>query len=112
MIEATGWVSSAILVLTIGTQVHKQWKAGTSKGVSKWLFIGQFSASTGFLVYSALIENYVFVVTNGLLALAAVLGLSIVLIHRAREGAMAQKSRGTEPMKAPLGRPPRSEPCR
>ncbi len=85
MIEVLGWLSSAILVLTIGTQVHRQWKAGTSKGVSVWLFVGQCFASVGFLAYSALIHNWVFVVTNGMMAAAALVGLALVQFHRRRE---------------------------
>jgi MtN3 and saliva related transmembrane protein len=98
MTEALGWVSSAVLLLTIAAQVHKQWAAGTSKGVSIWLFIGQCAASLGFLGYSVLIENWVFVVTNGLMALAAVVGLSIVCIHRSRErGRHSRRESATDP---------------
>jgi MtN3 and saliva related transmembrane protein len=82
MDEVIGWVSSAILVVTITAQLHKQWKAGTSKGVSKWLFIGQFAASVGFVSYSWRIGNWVFVATNALLGVEALLGLGIVLMHR------------------------------
>jgi MtN3 and saliva related transmembrane protein len=82
MVELLGWFSSAILVLTITKQLHRQWQAGTSKGVSIWLFVGQCAASCGFLVYSVLIHNWVFVVTNSLLGLEAVLGLLLVLYHR------------------------------
>src|SRR5262245_14387587 len=85
MVEVLGWASSVILVLTISTQLHRQWEAGTSKGVSVWLFVGQCVASSGFLAYSVLIHNCVFVVTNGLMALEAVLGLALVLWHRRRE---------------------------
>jgi MtN3 and saliva related transmembrane protein len=85
MTEVIGWLSSAILVLTISTQVHRQWRSGTSKGVSRWLFIGQFVASTGFCVYSVLVRNWVFIATNGLLAVEALVGLAIVRIHRRRE---------------------------
>ncbi|MBF5044975.1 hypothetical protein FGE12_21415 [Aggregicoccus sp. 17bor-14] len=74
MQEALGWVSSFVLVLTIGKQVYKQWRSGTSEGVSKWLYIGQIAASVGFTLYSWLVHNWVFVVTNGLLLLQALLG--------------------------------------
>ena len=85
MTEAVGWVSSFILVLTLGKQVYKQWKEGTSEGVSRWLFVGQLSASVGFTVYSWLVGNWVFVVTNTILLLNALAGLFIVLRHRRRE---------------------------
>jgi uncharacterized protein with PQ loop repeat len=83
--EAIGWISSFILVLTIAKQVYKQWHEGTSEGVSLWLFIGQMAASTGFTVYSWLVHNWVFVVTNALMLLNGLAGLLIVLRHRRRE---------------------------
>ncbi len=84
MTEAVGWVSSGILVLTIAKQVYKQWQEGSSEGVSKWLFVGQMTASTGFTIYSLLVRNWVFVVTNALMLLNGLLGLAIVLHHRKR----------------------------
>jgi uncharacterized protein with PQ loop repeat len=83
--EAVGWVSSLILVLTIGKQVYKQWREGSSEGVSKWLFVGQISASLGFTVYSWLVSNWVFVVTNAVMLVNGLAGLLIVLHHRRRE---------------------------
>jgi uncharacterized protein with PQ loop repeat len=83
--EAIGWFSSFILVLTIGKQVYKQWKSGSSEGVSKWLFVGQITASTGFTIYSLMVGNWVFVVTNALLLLSAFLGILIVFKHRRAE---------------------------
>jgi MtN3 and saliva related transmembrane protein len=85
--EAVGWVSSLILVLTIAKQVYKQWQEGSSEGVSKWLFVGQMAASFGFTVYSWLVSNWVFVVTNAVMLVNGLLGLLIVLHHRRREGA-------------------------
>ena len=58
LIDALGWFSSALLLVTIGVQVTKQWRDKTSKGVSPWLFIGQMAASTGFVVYSALVRKH------------------------------------------------------
>lgn len=84
MIDAVGWTSSFILLLTLFHQVKKQWKEGSSEGVSVWLFGGQMAASTGFTVYSVLVENWVFVVTNGLLILNALAGWVIVMRHRRR----------------------------
>lgn len=85
MTEAIGWISSLILVLTIGKQVYKQWQEGSSEGVSKWLFIGQMAASLGFLTYSILVWNPVFIATNGLMVVNGLIGLGIVLKHRKRE---------------------------
>ncbi len=85
MTEAVGWISSFILVLTIAKQVYKQWKEGSSEGVSRWLFVGQMAASLGFTVYSWLVGNWVFVVTNAVMLLNGLAGLLIVLHHRRRE---------------------------
>ena len=85
MTEAIGWISSFILVLTIGKQIYKQWQEGSSENVSKWLFIGQIAASLGFTIYSWLVSNWVFVVTNSLMLLNGLLGLLIVFHHRRRE---------------------------
>jgi uncharacterized protein with PQ loop repeat len=85
MTEVIGWLSSFILVLTIGKQVHKQWKSGSSEGVSKWLFLGQITASTGFTVYSVLVGNWVFVVTNALMLVSAIVGVLIIFQHRRAE---------------------------
>ena len=85
MTEAVGWISSLILILTIAKQVYKQWQEGTSEGVSKWLFIGQLAASLGFTIYSAIVKNWVFVVTNSVMLLNGLAGLAIVMYHRRRE---------------------------
>ena len=90
MVEAVGWVSSLILVLTIAKQVYKQWQEGSSEGVSKWLFVGQMAASLGFTIYSWLVSNWVFVVTNAVMLVNGLLGLLIVLHHRRRERAGAK----------------------
>jgi uncharacterized protein with PQ loop repeat len=92
--EAVGWVSSLILVLTIAKQVYKQWREGSSEGVSKWLFVGQISASLGFTVYSWLVNNWVFVVTNSLMLVNGLLGLLIVFHHRRRERGTAGEAAG------------------
>ena len=82
MVEAVGWISSLILVLTIAKQVYKQWQEGSSEGVSKWLFVGQMAASLGFTIYSWLVSNWGFVATNFLMLLCALVGLAIVFYHR------------------------------
>lgn len=84
MTEVVGWASSFILVLTIAKQVYKQWQEGSSEGVSKWLFVGQMAASLGFTVYSWLVSNWVFVVTNAVMLVNGLLGLLIVIHHRRR----------------------------
>lgn len=77
MIEIVGWISSGILLMTLIAQIHKQWKANTSEGVSKWLFIGQLAASTGFAIFSIGVGNLVFTITNTFLAIGAIIGIYI-----------------------------------
>jgi len=83
--DAIGWASSIILVLTIANQIRKQWQAGTSEGVSPWLFIGQLAASTGFTIYSFLLHNWVFVVTNSVMVLSGLVGYAITVRQKRRE---------------------------
>ena len=85
MTEVIGWVSSLILVLTIGKQVYKQWSEGKSEGVSIWLFVGQIAASVGFAIYSFLVWNPVFIFTNSLMVLNGVAGLAVNFYLKRRE---------------------------
>jgi len=89
MQQFIGWAASAILLLTISTQISRQWKERSSKGVSRWLFIGQMTASAGFTIYSWLVGDWVFICTNALMFLSAVVGLAIVLHHRKYDDAQA-----------------------
>lgn len=86
MIEIIGWASSLILLCTLVTQVRKQWKEGTSEGVSRWLFVGQLAASIGFVIYSAGTGNIVFIVTNSLLVLNSIFGIGLYFYQRHRNG--------------------------
>ncbi len=82
MTEIIGWASSIILLLTLIKQVYKQWKDGETDGVSSWLFIGQLFASVGFTVYSFLVKNWVFTVTNGLLTINNIIGICLYFYFR------------------------------
>lgn len=77
-----GWLSSIILLITLLVQIYKQWKARSNKGVAKFLFVGQLIASIGFTLYSISTHDTVFIVTNSLLALSAIGGISIYLVNR------------------------------
>lgn len=84
MQDAVGWISSAILMMTLSRQIYKQWQIGSSEGVSIWLFIGQVAASLGFTIYSLMVKNMVFTVTNALILLNALAGFGITLWQRKR----------------------------
>ena len=80
--EFIGWSASVILLITIITQVRKQWRTGTNESVSKWLFVGQVASSVGFTVYSVLTGNMVFIVTNAFLLLSNIAGVYIFFRNR------------------------------
>ena len=87
MTEIIGWTSSLILLATLVKQVYKQWRDGTSEGISKWLFIGQLGASVGFTIYSYLVGSWVFMVTNSLLTINNLIGISLYFYFRIGQAA-------------------------
>jgi len=95
MTEVIGWLSSAVLLITISRQIFKQWQEGSSEGVSIWLFVGQMLASLGFTVYSVLVDNWVFVATNALMLLNGLIGYLITLHNRRREEGESKQNEAT-----------------
>ena len=85
--DILGWMATVVLMATLIRQMVKQWQSSHPDAVSKWLFVGQMTASTLFTIYSALLGSSVFVVTNALLLLTAVIGQ--VLAWRRRRKANA-----------------------
>ncbi len=88
--QAIGWASSAILLATLVRQIVKQQTETGGAGVSHWLFIGQTLASIGFLAYSILVKNWVFIVTNSLILLTSLVGY---VLQRRREHAPLARER-------------------
>ncbi|MES1182177.1 MAG: hypothetical protein ABUL60_00105 [Myxococcales bacterium] len=104
MRELLGWLSSLVLLVTILAQIHKQWSERTGSGVSSFLFIGQTAASLGFTVYSALLGNWVFTVTNGLMLLSAIAGWYITARFKRSHAASqppAEKAPARPPERSP-----------
>lgn len=81
-VDILGWISSFILVVTLMRQVYVQWKTESVGGVSKWLFVGQLAASTGYTVYSFLLHNWVYVCSNIAILLTALIGEGLYLRNR------------------------------
>ena len=92
-VDILGWLSSIVLLVTLGAQVRKQWISRKSEGVSRWLFLGQLAASCGFSLYSYLLGNWVYLATNLLLVINALLGQWVTLQNRRR----AKRSEPAEP---------------
>jgi uncharacterized protein with PQ loop repeat len=82
VIELIGWASSAVLLATISRQVYTQWKTRAAQGVSRWLFIGQLTASAGYTVYSVLLHNWVFMASNMALLVTALIGQALLVRNR------------------------------
>jgi uncharacterized protein with PQ loop repeat len=84
--DLIGWSASAILLATLCRQVWVQWQERSTEALSSWLFVGQVAASTGFLAYSAMVGNAVFVFTNACLLLTALAGQLVYRRNRRLEG--------------------------
>jgi MtN3 and saliva related transmembrane protein len=80
--EWIGWVSSIILLATLVRQVYTQWKTRQTSGVSRWLFIGQVTASVGFTIYSLLLDNWVYASSNIAILVTAVAGQMILVRNK------------------------------
>jgi uncharacterized protein with PQ loop repeat len=85
MTDAIGWAASLLLLGTLVNQVVRQWRTGAVSGVSPYLFVGQTGASLSFTIYSVLKGDAVFIVTNSLLLLNAIVGLMIDRRNRAHK---------------------------
>ena len=82
MADAIGWLASAVLLATLVRQVWVQWHSRSTEGVSSWLFVGQLSASVGFALYSWMLHNTVFLITNLALCTTAIAGQLIYRRNR------------------------------
>ena len=85
MPDLVGWIASAILLATLARQTWRQWREPDPRGVSRWLFLGQIAASVGFVAYSWMLRNWVFILTNTLILLTAIVGQ--LALSRARRDA-------------------------
>jgi uncharacterized protein with PQ loop repeat len=77
-----GWGSSIILLATLMRQVHTQWRTRAASGVSGWLFVGQCVASVGYIIYSFLLHNWVYLTSNVAILVTALVGEAIWLKNR------------------------------
>ena len=80
--QSIGWASSVVLLTTLLRQVYTQAKSHNVSGVSRWLFIGQVSASVGFTIYSLLLHNWVFATSNIAILMTAIAGEAIYLHNK------------------------------
>ncbi|MEA9727705.1 hypothetical protein [Xanthomonas campestris] len=85
-VDLVGWLASAVLIATLIRQICKQWRSDQIQGVSRWLFIGQITASLLFILYSALVGNAVFIVSNALILATGITGYVLQRIKLKRLG--------------------------
>ncbi|MET3931666.1 MtN3 and saliva related transmembrane protein [Lysobacter sp. OAE881] len=83
--DVIGWLASIVLLATLIRQVVTMARDPEAKGVSRWLFIGQCVASVGFVAYSAMVGNKVFVATNVAILITAIVGQCIVARRKSRQ---------------------------
>ncbi len=85
-VDLVGWLASAVLIATLIRQIYKQWRSDQIHGVSRWLFIWQITASLLFILYSALVGNAVFIVSNALILATGITGYVLQRIKLKRLG--------------------------
>jgi uncharacterized protein with PQ loop repeat len=88
--DYVGWAASVLLFITLSWQVRQQWRSGSVSGVSPFLFTGQVLSSALFVIYSALLANWVFVVSNVFILVLAVVGQLVYLRNSRRRRAEPQ----------------------
>ena len=93
-VTAIGLAASAVLVATLAGQIYTQWRTGSARGVSPWLFSGQIATSIGLVAYSVLGRNPIFIATNALVLCTALIGQYIDRRNRARGSRALDTRRG------------------
>jgi MtN3 and saliva related transmembrane protein len=73
-----------VLLATLVRQVYTQWRTRATAGVSRWLFVGQCTASAGYTVYSLLLHNWVYLSSNVAILLTAMVGEGLYVRNRRR----------------------------
>ncbi|WP_437592125.1 hypothetical protein [Sorangium sp. So ce1000] len=89
MKHVVGWISSLLLLVTFGTQTYKQWKGdeGKSEKYTLIFFVAAIAGTAGNLIYSVLVNNWVFTALNAALVVNNAIGLWIAVHHRKRKKA-------------------------
>lgn len=82
--DIVGWSASTLLLATLIQQIVTLARDSSARGVSPWLFVGQSIASVGFIVYSVLVDNRVFVLTNVCILITAIVGQFITMRRQRR----------------------------
>ena len=106
--DLLGLVATAILVATLTGQTIKQWREGATRGIARWFFLGQVTASVCFIAYSLLIHSRLFALANTLVLLSALAGYIVLRLNRRRA---LRQSQAQPPAHRPKVRQPEAEPA-
>lgn len=87
-----GLLATAILIATLTGQTIKQWREHSTRGIARWFFLGQVSASVCFIIYSLLIHSLLFAVANLLILASALAGYVVLRLNRRRAARSSSKS--------------------
>lgn len=82
--DLLGWAATAVLIATLSRQIYKQHRAGSVEAVSTWLFVGQMNRIGVVHRLQRPDGSTVFVVTNSLILVTAVVGQILALRRRHR----------------------------
>lgn len=84
--DSIGWLASFVLLTPLVRQMWARLRSGSVQAVSRWLFIGQMTASVLFLVCGPALHNTLFVVSNAAIPLAAVASqMAFIVTSRRRK---------------------------
>lgn len=94
MKHVVGWISSLLLLVTFGSQTYRQWKGeeGRSEKYTLIFFVAAIAGTAGNLIYSLLVNNWVFTALNAALVVNNAAGLWITVRHR-KQARQARRSR-------------------
>jgi len=82
--DVIGWLASIVLLATLVRQIVTMAHDENAQGVSRWLFVGQCVASAGFVAYSLMVGNLVFVATNAAILVTAIVGQFVAARRKSR----------------------------
>lgn len=75
-VEILGYAAGAVTCLTFLPQVIKTWKEKSSRDISLMMFVIAAVNETMWIVYGALLNNWVIILTN-----AIVLSMSLIMLY-------------------------------
>ncbi|MGC8642165.1 MAG: hypothetical protein ACP5XB_20060 [Isosphaeraceae bacterium] len=81
MAELIGWASALVIIPTFGLQVYRQWERRNQQATALtiWFFVLALVGASGQIIYSWMLENWVYLFINICLVLTDTIGLGLAL---------------------------------